>query len=306
MDNPSSAQITRASKRLQLFFPGEPYTSEIVADLLMKDDVFFNLGTMLQYLQSALLDNKILEVQVDGNPRIFFTRLHDYPPETIINIDPTQEQEPHIPYRENSYIEKFSQVVALPIEPGVGNHLLRKSKCIILRMFTSLYSVELGVTYQDIVHVNGVPMLSLNFPSIGRIVRGAREFRATVPKKLDLQLSILSSKKRRKIDCPIQDVSNHGISFIVGREGYKKLAVDDSIVLKVFLSGKLLVTIGGTIRHLSKMRSGKTMQFLCGAQLDLENRILATAIESLVAQVQRAHLQEISEISEDSGIKLIA
>lgn len=303
MDNPSSTQISRALKKLQFFFPGEPYTSETVADLLTEDDVFFNLGYILQNLQSALLDNRILEVQIDSNPRVFFTRLNDYPPEPDTDIDLDQEEE--APYRENSYIEGFSQVVTLPIEPGVGNHLLRKSKCIILRMFTSLYSVELGTTYQGIVHINGVPMLSLNFPSIGRIVRGAREFRAKVPKKLDLQLTILPTRKRPKLDCPIQDLSNHGISFIVEREGYKKLAVDDSIMLKIFLSGKLLVTIGSTIRHLSKMRSGSTMQFLCGAQLDLENIMLATAIESLVAQVQRAHLQEVSEISDESGVQLI-
>lgn len=304
MEQPSTSQIKRALKRLQIFFPGEPYTPESVEELLAKEDVFLGLGAMLQYLQSALLDNKILEVNVDANPRTFFTRLHDAPPER----DPEAEEEEGIkkPYRENSYLENLSHVVTLPLEPGVGNFVLRQSKCIILRMFTSLYSVELGTTFQDVILINDVPMLRLNFPAIGRIVRGAREFRAKVPKRLDLQLTILPSRKRKKLDCPIQDVSNHGISFLVGRDGYKLLNIEDAIMVKIFLDGKLLVIIGGTIRHLSKMRAGKSLQFLCGIQLDLENKMLASAIESLVAQVQRAHLQEISQLSEDSGFNLIA
>lgn len=304
MEQPSPTQLKRALKRLQIFFPGEPYTPEIITELLIKEDVFLNLGAMLQYLQSALLDNKILEVHIDNNPRTFFTRVHDAPPEH--NLETDEEEGVKVVYRENSYLENLSHVVILPLEPGVGNPLLRQSNCIVLRMFTSLYSVELGTTFQDVVLINNVPMLRLNFPAIGRIVRGAREFRAKVPKRLDLQLTILPSRKRKKLDCPIQDVSNNGIAFIVGREGYKLLKIEDSIMVKIFLDGKLLVIIGGTIRHLSKMRAGKSLQFLCGLQLDLENKILASAVESLVAQVQRAHLQEISQLSEDSGVNLIA
>lgn len=295
----TDAHVGRALKRLQLFFPDQVYTEESVADLMNDNDVFSDLSMILKYVQSALLDGKVMEVCLDTNPRTFFTRVADYPPET-------DDDEDRASYKANSYLENLAYVVTLPVEPSIGNHILKNSRCITLRIFTTLYAVELGTTFQNIVHVDNVPMLRLNFPSIGRIVREAREYRAKAPEKMDLKLIIQPKRKRAQMECDIHDVSNSGISFIVSREFYKMLKIDDLLTMRIYLTKNLLVTVDGRVRHLTKMRSGSTMQFLCGVQLDLESRRIATAIESLVARVQRAHLQEVSQIYEDTGVEVIA
>jgi len=297
--SPSSANVERALKRLQLFFPGEVYTAESVADMMEEGDVFINLPTTLQYLQSALLDKKIIEVEINTNPRVFFTRVTDFPPEPDNN-------EERIAYKPNSYLENLAYMVVLPVEPGVGNHILRNSQFIKLRIFTALFSVELGTTFQEIVYLDKVPLLRLDFPAIGRIVRGAREYRAKVPAEMDLKILIMPKRERAQIECDVNDVSNSGISFVVSREAYKSLKIDDYLTLRIYLDRKLLVSVDGHLRHMTKMRTGSTMQFICGVQLDLESRRIATAIESLVARVQRAHLQEISQIHEKTGVHVIA
>lgn len=296
-ESPSEAHVERALNRLQLFFPGEVYTPESVADLMEEGEIFVELSTTLKYLQSALLDEKIIEVEMDTNPRIFFTRITDCPPEN---------EEEKTSYKPNSYIENLAYLVMLPVEPGIGNRILRQSQYITLRIFTALYAVELGTTFQEIVNIDNVPMLRLDFPSVGRIVRGAREYRAKVPEDMDLQMIILPKRKRSQIECKVNDVSNSGTSFIVSREAYKSLKLDDLLTVRIYFEKKLLVTVDGRLRHMTKMRAGSTMQFLCGLQLDLESRRVATAVESLVARVQRAHLQEISNIHEKTGVEVIA
>ncbi len=296
--SPSSAQIDSALRRLQLFFPGEVYTPESVADMMEEGDVFLEFSTTLRYLQSALLDEKIMEVEVNNNPRVFFTRITDYPPEP-------ENEEDSIKYRPNSYLENLAYLVTLPVEPGLGNHLLRNSQFIKLRMFTTLYAVELGTTFQEIVYLNKVPMLRLDFPAIGRIIRGAREYRAKVPEEMDLKILIAPRRNQAQLECEVNNISNSGISFLVSREAYKTLSVDDYLTLRVYFEKRLLVSVDGNLRHMTKIRTGSTMQFLCGVQLDLESRRIATVIESLVARVQRAHLQEISQIYQKTGVRII-
>ena len=58
--------------------------------------------------------------------------------------------------------------------------------------------------------------------------------------------------------------------------------------------------------HISRVRKKGGIEYVCGVEFDLKTRTLATAIESIVASVQRAHLKDLAEKSDASGIDLIA
>ena len=64
--------------------------------------------------------------------------------------------------------------------------------------------------------------------------------------------------------------------------------------------------LDGTVRHLSKVRKKGGIEYVCGVEFDLATRTLAAVVESLVASVQRAHLKDLAEKSDASGINLIA
>ncbi len=80
---------------------------------------------------------------------------------------------------------------------------------------------------------------------------------------------------------------------------------DETCQLHFFLDGELHIKVNKKIRHISKVRNKKGIQYCCGIPFDLATRSLATTIEFIVAVVQRAHLKELSDKSEESGIVLI-
>jgi hypothetical protein len=64
--------------------------------------------------------------------------------------------------------------------------------------------------------------------------------------------------------------------------------------------------LNGTVKQLSKVRKKAGIEYICWMEFDLATRTLATVIESTVASVQRAHLKDLAEKSDASGIHLIA
>jgi len=195
-------------------------------------------------------------------------------------------------------------MISLPLEPGIGNVHIRHSKRIMIRMFLKNYAVELGCFYQDMVTVGGIPVLRLDFPSIGRIVRGAREFRAKVPSEYDLRILIVGKRRQGTITTKVADISASGCSFLIKKEEQFLFRVDETRTFEFIQDDMLLVRLTGTIRHVSKIRGKNGTEYVAGLQFDLVTRALAAEVERIVASVQRAHLKELSDLSEASGLDL--
>jgi hypothetical protein len=301
--------LRNIQKKLTLFFPEDSYsfTRQAIKDGMDSGEFMTKPAQILPYIQTAFFDNKILEVELDGMTRIYFSRINDDlpdPEEIEDEFGELQLKEPD--YAEGDYLKLMNHIICLPLEPGMGNLHIRNSQKIIIRFFTSTSAIELGTFFQDLGLVQDIPVLRLSFPIIGRQVRGARAFRAKVPATMNFSL-IIKGKKKERSDIqtfPI-DISNDGMSFEIKKEEQSLFHEEEVCPIRLYLDGELHVKVNGIIRHTSKVRDKRGIQYCCGVQFDLPTRSLATTIEIIVATVQRAHLKELSDKSEESGIMLV-
>ncbi len=305
-DNNALSIYERVQKRLSMFFPDMIYTRESVEESLELGDIFYKATDVLPYLQSALFDEKVVEVELDGMSRVYFSRIYDDVPDLV----PTEVEgevvmtEPK--YKAGSYLKNMTHIISLPLEPGIGNLNIRSTRRILLRLFTTSYAVELGTSFQDITEVRELPVLRLAFPIVGRIVRGAREFRAKVPEKLDMKVLVVGKRKQDSVTARIVDISVSGMSFSIKKNQQEFFKVDENRTLEFIIDGMMVVRLNGNIRHVSKIRGKKGTEYVCGVKFDLVTRALAAKIEGIVASVQRAHLKELYDKSVASGLDLIA
>ncbi len=295
--------IERTQKRLEFFFKDQVFSTDFVEEGLDSGDIFVKPSEILPFLQTALLDDKVIEVEMDGMTRVYFSRIHDNP--VFVEEEDENGNHPvHPDYSPGDYLQSLSHVIALPIEPGIGNLHIRHSKSIVLRQFMSSYAVELGCFFQDMETIADLPVLRLGFPVIGRIIRGAREYRAKVPIKHNLQIMIIGKRKQSTMTTRVVDISASGCSFSIKKEEQSLFSPDEVRTFEFIHEGMLIVRLTGKIRHVSKIRGKSGTEFICGLQFDLVTRASAAQVEGIVATVQRAHLKELSDLSEESGLSL--
>jgi len=175
----------------------------------------------------------------------------------------------------------------------------------LIRFFTTTYAVELGTVFQDLADVRGLPVLRLAYPAIGRLVRGAREFRAKVPETMKLIILVMGKRKHGTVRTRVVDMSASGMAFSITKEQQDLFRIDETRTIEFVHDDMMLVRLNGKVRHISKVRGKKGTEFICGIQFDLATRAIAAKIESIVAMVQRAHLKELSDLSAESGMKFI-
>lgn len=301
--NPSepTSFYDRLFERITQFFPDFSYTQESLNEAIETGELFHKPADILPFLQTALMDDKFVEVELSGLTRIYFSRIYDDLPAI------TEEQEDQLDeYNPGDYLKEMTYLVTLPLEPGIGNYTIRFSEKILLRFFTSSYAVELGTYFRKLHKVNDLPVLLLDYPAIGRIVRGSREYRAKVPSSMDVKLVIIGKRNQRSITTRILNISVNGLAFSIKKKQQDFFIIDETRALEILLDDMLLLRFDGIVRHLSKIRGKKGTEFLCGIQADLASRAIAAKVEELVAIVQRAHLRELADKSKSSGIKLIS
>lgn len=292
----------RLVDRLNLFFSDIHYSQDMLQEELDTGDVFYKQSDVLPFLQTALMDEKFVEVEMSGITQVYFTKIHDHPPE---QKEEDEEEEEKEKYNRGDYLKKMSHLVILPLEPGMGNYSIRYADRIVLRFFTSSYAVELGTFYQRQEIVEGLPVLNIDYPVIGRIVRGSREFRAKVPNKMDIKLMIIGKRRQKTITTQLLNISVSGFAFAIKKEQQNDFTIDEERTMEIIINGFMELRVQGIIRHISKIRGRHGTEYICGVQADLVTRALAARLEEIVASVQRAHLRELAQISNESGIKMV-
>ena len=302
--------LQKIQQSLALFFPEDAYsyTRQFVEDAMVAGEILTQPELILPYIQTALFDDKILEMELDGMTRTYFSRIYDDIPDLEeIEDEEGGELQPEAPeYNEGDYLKRMSHIICLPLEPGMGNVHIRQSQKVMIRFFTSTSAIEVGTFFQELTMVQDLPVLRLSFPVIGRQVRGARAFRAKVPETMDFSLLVKGKQKKRlDIETIPLNISNEGMSFEIQKDEKNLFREDETCKIHFYLDGDLHVKVQAKIRHISKIRNKKSIQYCCGVQFDLPTRSLATTIEIIVAAVQRAHLKELSDKSEESGVMLV-
>jgi hypothetical protein len=306
-DTTSEMDEERIQRLLVEFFHQERCTSDDLQEAVRVRDLFYNPVDVLPFLQSALLDNKVLEVEIDGLTRVYFTRLYDdLPP-----LEEMVEEEDEViaaeaEYAPAEYLKEMTYFLSLPLEPAKGNIAVRNAQKVIFRLFTASYTVELGTSFDRLADVRGERVLRFNFPVIGRVVRGFREFRAKVPKEMSLRANIKGLKNNEIIGAVVADISAKDIGIKITNEQQQLVKEDEIRPIEILFEGKVLVEVNVKVRHIKKIRGKAGSDYVCDLQFDLATGALARKVEVVVAQVQRAHLKKFSELSEESGLDLIA
>ena len=298
-------------KLLQLYFPSSSYSRDELTEKIENGEILIKQEEILPYLQTALLDEKILEVELDKMPSLYFSRLQDNNPEPDVEAPPSEhkEEEDEIfkpTYNPGDYLLSLDHIITLPLEPGLGSLHLRQSTSVILRMFTKEYGIEMGTTFKNIAKINELPVLQLAYPSILRIDKNAREFRAKVPDQQDFVVEVERENDPLELSTNPIDVSRKGMGISIDKQVHRQLRLEDELFLKLYIDDELRARISSTVKHLSKVRKRQGIEYCCGVEFSLNSRAITSVMESIVASTQRAHLKELSEIAASRGIELLS
>ena len=286
--------------RLHEVFPEPPLSLAQAEALLASGELLVTPQDILPYLQTALIDEKVLEVELDGLPTVYFSRLKDHPEAAPVEEDEEEQA------KEGAYLRAMDHLVVLPLEPGLGNLHLRNSRSVLLRMFTNRQAVEMASSFVELLTVEGLPVLCLAFPQMARLVENAREYRAKVPDSLNISLTLtLDDEEETELEARPADVSVRGLSLSMRKKEQRLLQLHHPYSLKLFVDDELLIRIDATVRHLSRLRKRATVEYLCGFEYEFRSKTQTAVVESIVALVQRAHLKDLAAKAEVSGIPLI-
>lgn len=287
--------------RLKYYFPDSLYLKKSFDKHTDLSDIIHTPAGFLPYLQTALLDEKFIEVRFDDGEDLYFTKIVDAPIEKTESED---EEQPE--YVLAGYLKEMSHMISLPLEPGMGNFFIRKSEKVVFRMFTKSLAVEFGTSFLDFLRIDEIPYLHFRYPVIGQLLRGEREYRAKVSEEINLTVIIKGKRKQDDIETKMVDISVNGLATSFPRKNRGDIFVGETRSLTIFQDGEKLARVSCYVRHLTRVRQENSIDNISGVEFELATKDLRRKIESLVAMVQRAHLQKISGMARDTGYNLIA
>jgi len=289
-------------KNANLFFPGDSYLPEDLDTAVESGDIIVDSEKIANLLKSALHDEAILEVILDDLTRIFFCRTLDHVPELeeIESDGVVMLVEPE--YTKAEYLNELDHVIITPLEPSIGNFIVCSVNRILLRILSSKCAFELGCFLDQKVRVRGMPVLQCTFPLIARQVKGARAYRAKIPREMELLVYVERQGKREDFStCPI-NISFEGMLLVDPFGKYTDLKEEEKIWMELYWPRGKNLKVNAKIVHVSQLRDNEGIQYCCGVHFDLATRSLARDIEHLVAGVQRRRLRELSDISDKFGV----
>jgi hypothetical protein len=296
--------IDEIRQKFQFFFPRENFSTSAINEGLEKGTLLQGGEALLLYLQTALVDEKILEIELDGLPTVYFSRLKD--DATFLQDDASDSVgEETSRLSDGSYLLAMSHLITLPLEPGLGNLSLRQSVSIVIRMFTSNHAIEMATRFRELATIDDLPVLKLEYPELARIVYDVREFRAKVIDSFDFTVAIEDAEGEPILETRPVNISIRGISIGMKKKEQKLFRLSEVYTLKFYINDELMLRIDSSVRHLAKIRKRLTIEYVCGMEFDFRSKTQTSVVESIVATVQRAHLKELAEKSDATGLRLV-
>ena len=289
-------------RRANLFFPGVADDPESFTAAVDSGDIIVDPAKLVNLLQSCLHDEAVIEVQFDDLTRVFFCRVLDHRPELeeIESDGVVMLVEPE--YTKGEYLNEKDHLVITPVEPSIGNFLICSVGRVLLRLLGSRCAFEFGCFFEEKIRVRGMPVLQCSFPLLARQVKGARAYRAKIPKEMELFIHVERQGRRENFStCPM-DISVNGMMFVDPFGKYTDLREEEKIRLAMYWPRGRSLKVNARVAHVSQLRDKSGIQYCCGIQFDLATRALARDIELLVAGVQRRRLRELSAISDEFGV----
>ncbi len=278
-----------------------------ISELMKECRIISDANRIQRHLQTALLEEEVVEVQMQDRSRTFFTRFVD-------NLPPLEEfteedgsvvlQEPE--YQESSYLLERKLVLIAPMEPINGNALIRRSQQVFFRFPIGTNSLECESRFLGIQSVRGNPFISLAFPSSCKELSQRRYYRSKLLTK-DSSRVIVHLPDKEIAACTLLDIGINGLAF----ENPWPLArlplgTPVSLLLEVpnFPDYRL---DGVVLSHINcrKKKDCHAVSCRCGVQFSVADLNVAQQLEKAVAAIQRNHLRILRERADEAGIELM-
>ncbi len=305
LENEVKQLYRRYKSDLRLFFKEQFSDYDEVKTGFRSGNIVTDEKLLLSYLQTAFFDEKICEIHLGNPDDIYFCRVWDHAPEQEGVFEDGDEEFAGLEYEPGDYLVEFDRIITSPLEPGLGNFRIVSSEQIVMRIATTTFAVDLGTYYREKIDVDGLPMLQLDFPTIGVIQKSAREYRVKVISSYDITVRLVIGSSEEAYATRPLDVSIHGMAIVIEKEHRESLQIDYRYNVEIAIPNEDPIKVTCIVRHLSKVRDKKKIMHMCGLSFVLDDKVLAAQLEKLIATLQRAHLQELSEKSYELGIDLL-
>lgn len=300
--------VTCIKELVHTYFPDTRFVDETSLETEDTGEVFYEKKDILPYLQTIFFEESLVELQPAQTTRVYFAHMMDDLPDLFEDQNDNGEViivEPD--YEAGSYLKEADSFLFTPLTPAIGNGQVRSARHIIARFFSGTIAIELGCSFREQTTVCGQPALRFNFPEVGRVNRNFRSFRVKASESLGARAVVFSSTHKEVSESlyPIYDVSAGGVSLVIPGDE-PPFAVGQELDFSIRAADLNEIKVRGVVRNVNKVRAKKSYLVLCGVKIDLETRTLAADLEQLVARVQRIHLRELSEKTDDlDGVNLI-
>ncbi|MDD3814120.1 MAG: PilZ domain-containing protein [Desulfocapsaceae bacterium] len=260
-----------------------------------------------RHIQTALLEEEVVELQMQDRSRTFFTRLVDYLPplEEFTEEDGSVIlREPE--YQESSYLQQRELVLIAPMEPINGNGLIRRSQQVFFRFPIGTNSLECESRFLGIESVRGNPFIALAFPTSCKELSQRRYYRTKLLTKDSSQV-IVELPDKEVAACTLLDIGINGLAF-ENPWSPTQLPVGTPVSLQLEIPNFPDYRLSGVVRNLIKCRKKKDCHAVscrCGVQFSVKDLNMAQQLEMAVAAIQRNHLRVLRERADEAGIELM-
>ena len=268
--------------------------------LIQKDQI-------IPYLQTALFEEHLLEVQIGNTPRVFSSTLFDELPSLAEKIENGELCIVAVEYEPGSYLKAGASFLLAPLTPCIGNAIIRQSKNVVVRFFVGATSIEFGSVFLTVDEVREQPVLRLDFPCIVRINKGIRPYRVKLLSSIDAKVTVLGSRfgTLEGKNYQIVDISPNGIGFSL-KNDMEPMQIGEELHIAIKVADQKELQVKGCLKRLTNVRSRYGLDWICGMQFDLETQVLAGELERLAAAVQRFQLRELAEKTAGlTGVRII-
>lgn len=260
-----------------------------------------------RHLQTALLEEEVVELQLEDRSRTFFSRMVD-------ELPPLEEfteedgsiilREPE--YQEGSYLERRELLLIAPMEPVNGNGLIRRSQQVFFRFPIGTNSLECESRFLGIQIVRGNPFIALEFPTSFTELNQRRYYRTKLLIQNRSQV-IVRLPDNDGAACTLLDLGINGLAF---ENPWPPARLPSGLPVSLLLQIPNFpdLQLSGVVRTLIKCRDKKnchTVSFRCGVQFSVEDLQVAQQLERAVAAIQRDHLRLLRERADEAGIELM-
>lgn len=290
---------------LQTYYPDNNYSPENIEELINGGTLDTSAESLINILKGALFDETIMEVELHGLQQIFFARVLDNPFDETVTDDAGNFIEEDPDYEWGSYLEYQEKLFITPLEPSRGNIILstftHSDVRVLLRIVSSGNSIELGCHYDRRVLLGDMPCLQLSFPQFAIKSTQTREFRAKVPKEMSFKVSVERKKQQPITTIPL-NISLNGMALLDPMQRKSNLSIGEELACTIQLPTEEPFTLDARIVHVTNLRDSDGTQFCFGIQFVYQDQSEQSAIENIMAIVQRKHLRELADIEMAFGV----